>query len=60
MLTTTRFAFKTLFDQAFVFYLEGDWPKAHSLLQQCARVKSTDGPTKYLLDIITKADRSAP
>ncbi len=60
MLTTTRFAFRTLFDQAFLFYKQGDWPTAHSLLLQCARLKSSDGPTKNLLAIISKAEKTAP
>jgi len=41
-------------------YIAGDWSKARQLLHNSLQLRPTDGPCKYLMDVIQKSNFEAP
>lgn len=40
------------FNEAFAFYLEGDWKKCKELLLAASSIRPNDGPTKTLMEVM--------
>jgi class 3 adenylate cyclase len=57
---TTASEFRDKFNEGVKHYIQGNWPKARELLEQCHRDVEDDGPTNFLLKFMGECDFVAP